>query len=93
VTLFVGSFVQDLASFERKRVGTAKLTGTYDFEFEVGPFETRGDAIVRFCISHLLLLPTGKYGRCLLDAAFVVEGEHVGEMILGMKRLFAFDVA
>ncbi|MCC6194731.1 MAG: hypothetical protein IT518_09720 [Burkholderiales bacterium] len=91
VTLFVGSFVQDLASFESRRAGTAKLTGTYDFELEVGAFESRGDALVNFGISHLLLLPTRKYGRCRLDGAFVVSGEHVAEMLHGMERLFASD--
>jgi hypothetical protein len=52
VTLFVGPFLQDLASFERSRVGTAKLTGTYDFEFEVAAFESRGDALVSFSMNR-----------------------------------------
>lgn len=93
VTLFARSFLQDLASFEMSRVGTAKLTGTYDFEFEVATFESRGDALVSFCISDRLLLPTGKYGQCRLDGAFVVAGEHVAGILHGMERMFASDVA
>jgi hypothetical protein len=93
VTIFAGSFLHELASFERHRAGTAKLTGTYDFALQVEPFESRGDALVSFSISDLLPLPIGRAGGCRLDGAFVVEGEHVAKLLRDMERLFAFDVA
>lgn len=88
VTVWVGSFLQELAAFEATRTGRAELAGTYDFVMTIERFESRGDALVRFELTHMLILPTLQYGGCHLDGAFVLEGEYVASTLRGMERLF-----
>lgn len=83
----IDEFLAKLASFEETRTGFAKLEGTYDFRLEVRPFEHRGDALIRFNIAHLLLLPDHKHGSCRLDAAFVVQADRIASMLRELNRM------
>ena len=85
----LSTFANDLVTFERTRKGKACISGTYDFEFAVEAFERRGSALVTFSLTNLLHLPNNKYGRCLLEAAFVVNGEYVASMCRGLAALAA----
>lgn len=87
VTVWVGSFLQELAAFEATRTGRVELAGTYDFVMTIERFESRGDALVSFEIADPLIQPNKRYGEYRLRGAFVVEGGQVADMLCGMERL------
>ena len=76
VTLFeVERFVEELVELERTRTGEARLTGTYDFELSIAPFEHRGDALVRFSLENVLSTASGRAGSCKIQGDFVIDAE------------------
>lgn len=87
--LGVPAFLAALAVFAETRSQEAVLTGTYDFHLTVDPHGGTGAAWVGFMVAEFIWLDNQTYGRHLLEGGFVVDGEHVGQVVRELSELLA----